>query len=68
MGGRMFAFVKDFFSSKEAFTRVARAAVLAASAGAATNGGALTLEGVNWVAVALAALGGAVAAGEKNPK
>jgi hypothetical protein len=70
----MWEFVKDFFTDRDAFSRVMRALVLAVAAGALTPAGqaAIVAQLGPWAAIVIpilvAAFGGAVAVGEKNPK
>jgi len=69
----MFEFLKEFFSSKEAFTRAMRATGLAVAAIALTPEGQAALSGIGGYANLLVPLlgalfGGGVAVGEKNPQ
>jgi hypothetical protein len=69
----MLEFLRDFFSSKEAFARAMRALGLAVAAGALTPGAQGALQSLlgpyaALVPILAALLAGGVAVGEKNPK
>jgi uncharacterized protein (DUF2062 family) len=69
----MYEFLRDFFSSREAFARAVRALSLALAAAALTPEGQAALAAAlgpyaALVPIVVALLAGGVAVGEKNPK